>query len=1036
MYRWVSARAERGHGTGRRGDFLNPDTLAVLADPKRAKQPESPQKRLFNLVRTPRMHRPTAGKKIHGGLLDPEGQEAINQANLYYMPPLAGDEGDVAAGRPTPWLTLTETQYAKLSRWKEGDFINDLAAGTPAAMPFESLPVERRPAALTRAALEACQGGAFFPGIEITSIVRFRSFYSEAFRVSDDYGAGDVTRWMALPWQADFYECRGHWWPSVRPDDVMPQDEFESIVASLGEEVARGRIGTLLDVRKPWDRGVGRDLPPRPRLPDPVPGASPADYRLQAARALERLGGIFLRSFQFGLAPDEFESAEAYRRRAEEFLAATIFPAGGFDLPPLGTATGGGAPRPQTAQEFFDGLRPLLATGLGAALAVPAPNPDESLEAYRDRLEDHASGDVTWQGLFDFVWRNRDAHRGKNDLVDKWWRLGFVAPATAGGEVVYIERDRKKYDLLQFRDYFHLLMNIESNPDFRDTARELAYDYLEQGKQAGESFVGNPLREQYTYFKFDADVFAARLEKIYNTERAAGERYTPTSPIEEPLFRTPEHVVERIRQLAPFNQLDGSWLERATKAGPINEVNGFLFEIWADEVGNGDPAQSHANVYVDLMHSANVYLPPLNSRAYADHPDLWDASFSSPAYQSALAYFPETFYPEILGMTLYLEWEAIFLPAMVKLYEYHGYPSLFYRLHVAIDNPVNGHGARARDAVLMFLDHVRAEGGDGDVQDAFKRIWTGYLAFRFGGFDEFQYRLTNPPTLYDRMLAMVESKRRYGRLNHGVRRLGPNRINDLFDEPDQFLAELAGSDLIVKGDARQSPIFGLMGPTGPMLKVFTAKERDLWADWINALPKDPVGAALPPGRTMEVLLRQFTPRGIAVPEHAGFTLKGEFRDPAAGEALAKVEKSVSWWFQIGQPDRFMAALADTCNGWVVPGNPDGSRLVAELLVAPGRMSRFLARPIAELGGKPARNVIIDWIAAGCPQPEQAPERVSPSSLSVRQAMGATPPRPAPPSAPENAADVVRRSSAARTFSAEQRRGLRTRYYGPGGGAAH
>ena len=76
---------------------------------------------------------------------------------------------------------------------------------------------------------------------------------------------------------------------------------------------------------------------------------------------------------------------------------------------------------------------------------------------------------------------------------------------------------------------------------------------------------------------------------------------------------------------------------------------------------------------------------PLASRAYADNPEMWDSSFSSPVYQTAIAHFPEAYFPELLGMTLYLEWEAIYLPAMVKLYEYHGYSSLFYKLHVAID---------------------------------------------------------------------------------------------------------------------------------------------------------------------------------------------------------------------------------------------------------------------------------------------------------------------------------------------------------------
>ena len=90
-------------------------------------------------------------------------------------------------------------------------------------------------------------------------------------------------------------------------------------------------------------------------------------------------------------------------------------------------------------------------------------------------------------------------------------------------------------------------------------------------------------------------------------------------------------------------------------------------------------------------------------------------------------------------MTLYLEWEAIYLHAMVKLYDYHGYNSLFYRLHVAIDNPVNGHGAKARDAVIRYLDHVREESGEREMQEHWRRVWNGYVAFKFIGGGEWQY---------------------------------------------------------------------------------------------------------------------------------------------------------------------------------------------------------------------------------------------------------------------------------------------------------
>src|SRR5262249_30284508 len=152
----------------------------------------------------------------------------------------------------------------------------------------------------------------------------------------------------------------------------------------------------------------------------------------------------------------------------------------------------------------------------------------------------------------------------------------------------------------------------------------------------------------------------------------------------------------------------------------------------------------------------------------------------------------------------------------------------------------------------------------------------------------------------------------------GRRRFGPNSINDGFDEPEQFLQELAGSDLITRGDAKASRIFGLMSQTGPMLKVFTPRDRDLWAEWINSLPRDPAGGALLPADAMVVLISRFGSRAMGVPEHGTYMLTGEVPD-ASGQKTT-VTQPVAWWFQLGRPELVMAALADARNGWIIPGD--------------------------------------------------------------------------------------------------------------------
>jgi hypothetical protein len=149
------------------------------------------------------------------------------------MPYLAGDDCLSPADQSTSkYLRLTDTQYFFLQQWADGHF--DQAARS------EPHPGHR----LTRAVLENCVGGAFSPGIEVTWISRDPAIYESPFRIrvrraipdplslgfDPEAGMepGDVSRYMALPWQADFNECSSQpidgrilwWWPVQRPEFV------------------------------------------------------------------------------------------------------------------------------------------------------------------------------------------------------------------------------------------------------------------------------------------------------------------------------------------------------------------------------------------------------------------------------------------------------------------------------------------------------------------------------------------------------------------------------------------------------------------------------------------------------------------------------------------------------------------------------------------------------------------------------------------------------------------------------------------------
>ena len=192
-----------------------------------------------------------AGVRAHVlEMLTPVGDRAPRAQRLppATMPKLfsgANPDPDPAAP-PWTFLSLTNYQMAHFENWVRGNFEADWPGSPPAPTPFEQIPVAGQPWALCEAALEACVGGSFFPGIEGTyDIARAATYHPERnlrreFRIDPAHPAGFLTEKMALPWQADFADCSLHLWPSQRPDDVQTK-------AGNRDQWARGVVGRNLN---------------------------------------------------------------------------------------------------------------------------------------------------------------------------------------------------------------------------------------------------------------------------------------------------------------------------------------------------------------------------------------------------------------------------------------------------------------------------------------------------------------------------------------------------------------------------------------------------------------------------------------------------------------------------------------------------------------------------------------------------------------------------------------------------------------------
>lgn len=826
--------------------------------------------------------------------------EPAQQDNVALMPAHLGDAGE-------PFLTLRKTQYFFLERWNAGK-ANFLPGAGPSLGPGEFL---------DKATFVNCLGGRFSPGIDLTFVMRESAIYqlpwsgSGPFRLRAKQLAYANAHTPVLPLLTAGYVPRHMEAEGLEPGDL-------------------GKFMAL-----PWHTDYN-SCATHPPSPNPA-GNRTLFWSWPAQRpvAVYSGGDVFwgsddapdaLPTNDSPLDPTWNESWQLGPQRWSVRGAGTYSP----------YAEDWG--RYQVREDMLMNWSRIGVVMQATQVQAPADKQPKATNGAPTRVALPASWYLEVQSqLVDTVPQPVPPFPNMATKVDDNAPLG-----------------------LDPRDLFFKLNNVDDYPEVRADARA----YVDAWLKWSQDFSNNPESpEDRAFFPYTEQAFADRLDQIYQQLVDEAANFDPAA---DGQFTTYDQMCKYTIQWAPFNLIDGAWLRNVASVGPMDEVQSLLFSVLMDERGDGVVSMNHCNIYRDLCHSIGYYPQPTESREFAFDPQFLDSAFTVPAFQLAISEFTECYFPEILGMTLMLEWEALQMKQTRDSMIYTGLNPHFYIMHIGIDNAVNGHGQRARVAIMLYLQNQRVTGGNVAVQAAWRRIWNGFVAFStIGTFGNDLLELIAKGTdLRVQMLSMIENKADFGSRNHQNHMVGPSRIDDWFSNPPAFLDALVEHGYIIPGQWANSRMLQLMNfETGPMFRVFTDSEIQLWQDYTNSLgkPAPAPSPSVPPARAMAAVVDQLRPVQQGIAGHGVNFMLDEHG----------VGHSIDWWFQ--QPTiALMAALASPVNALVKPGDPANSRFLIELIGPTGPMGAAFGQPAKAPNTGSCRNVVHAWINAGCPLPMNTP----------------------------------------------------------------
>jgi hypothetical protein len=283
----------------------------------------------------------------------------------------------------------------------------------------------------------------------------------------------------------------------------------------------------------------------------------------------------------------------------------------------------------------------------------------------------------------------------------------------------------------QTRELFHDLVGGRDRAATIRRAAAFVEYWLDAAQKMEKPVFTWELPERYI-----ADQFPDWMHKTYQDMASA-----PVAPVTD----SGKGHRERSFHGAADNLVDGAWLQGLSRRVELSEAEQLLYDIYWDEIGNGTAGCSHGVLYEDLLVGLGYKLPKFWTREFIDDVPFLDEGFVAPVFRLAIAEFPESRFPEIVGVNMVCEFHGLGTAGISKADDLTelGYDTSFTRLHIADDNVEMGHSAKARDAVVFLMAEATRLG----VADlVWERVRRGATAMRMAYVVLMQGRLGIAPT--------------------------------------------------------------------------------------------------------------------------------------------------------------------------------------------------------------------------------------------------------------------------------------------------